>query len=59
MTDTPITEMVKPILTPDEYDTIMRALYAALVHEDGGPRHEEISWTYHSLGTTHGYPKGH
>ena len=43
------------VLVDEEYATIMRVLKDALIAEDGGPDHEELSSLYHSLGTTHGY----
>lgn len=47
--------MVKATLTDREWSVVMRSLREALVLEDGGSRHAELSDVFHTLGTTYGY----
>lgn len=47
--------MKKLILTDPEYNTIMRVLKDALIAENGGKRHADLSVLYHDLGGQHGY----
>lgn len=42
-------------LTDTEYVTVIRTLKEALIAENFGQRHEELSLLYHTLGGRHGY----
>lgn len=47
--------MMEIAVLEQEYATIMSALKGALIAEDFGPRHEELSVLYHTLGGRYGY----
>lgn len=47
--------MITVALLDTEYAVIMHALKQALIADDFGAKHDELSVLYHTLGLAHGY----